>query len=96
MPSVSVIGKSAVSMVACWEFVQLSISPDAGTVYLGSNHRLRAVLQRALEGRGMLKIGVVGKDQDDLIVFSVPQLFSTFSSGLLVLAVENSLPSEML
>ena len=33
----------------------------AGTAYLGSNHRLRAAVQKGMEGRGMLKIGVVGR-----------------------------------
>ena len=33
----------------------------AGTAYLGSNHRLRAAVQKGMEGRGMLKIGVVGE-----------------------------------
>ena len=42
--------------------LQLSHACLAGTVYLGSNHRLRALIKRALSGEGApLKIGVIGK-----------------------------------
>jgi hypothetical protein len=42
----------------------LDITPatfgTSGLAYLGSNHRLRAALKRALEGKEMFKIGVIG------------------------------------
>ena len=31
-----------------------------GTVYIGSNHRLRAAIKKGMEGKG-LKIGVIGR-----------------------------------
>ena len=39
----------------------------SGLSYLGSNHRLRAALRKALEGKEVLKIGVIGGDDEDAV-----------------------------
>jgi hypothetical protein len=47
----------------------------SGLAYMGSNHRLRAALRKGLEGKGVLKIGVIG-------VCCAPACSSSSSNGV--------------
>ena len=48
------------SLLGHWEFTVPEVQLRRGLVYTGSNHRLRAVVQKAMSGQPV-KIGVVGE-----------------------------------
>lgn len=48
------------SLLGHWEYTVPEVQLRRGLVYTGSNHRLRAVVQKAMSGQPV-KIGVIGE-----------------------------------